>query len=84
MRIFPFHSTLKETDSFRVAGIPKNLLIRFEDDKIDETTELSNTLTVGSAVSTELDLTIKVLPGMLSSDRSLAYSPPSFFASVEI
>jgi len=48
---------------FWIAGIPKNLLIRFEDDQIDETTELASTLTAGSAVSTELDLTIKVLPG---------------------
>ncbi len=50
------------------------MLIRFEDDKIDETTELSNTLTVGSAVSTELDLTIKVLPGMLSFITSASWN----------
>jgi hypothetical protein len=42
------------------------MLVRFEDDKIDETSELASTLTSGSAVSAELDLTIRVLPGGVS------------------
>ena len=44
-------------------GIARNLLIQFEDDKIDETATLANTLNTGSAISLDLDLTVKVLPG---------------------
>ena len=37
--------------------------MQFEDDKIDETAELAQLLSNGSAVSSQLDLTLKVLPG---------------------
>lgn len=49
------------------AGISRNLLIQFEDDQIDETATLATTLNTGSAISLDLDLTVKVLPGKLPS-----------------
>ena len=45
------------------AGISRNLLIQFEDDQIDESATLATTLNTGSAISLDLDLTVKVLPG---------------------
>lgn len=44
-------------------GIRRNLLIRFRDDSIDETPILADTLSVNSAVSENLDLSIRTLPG---------------------
>lgn len=43
--------------------MPRNLLLQFEDDKIDETGVLAEILNAGSAVSSQLELSVKVLPG---------------------
>lgn len=44
-------------------GISRNLLIRFKDDTIDETPALAQVLGSGSAISSMLDLSIRLLPG---------------------
>lgn len=44
-------------------GIPKNLLIRFKDDLIDETSQLAQLLASDSAISSILDMSIRMLPG---------------------
>lgn len=44
-------------------GINRNLLIKFKDDIIDETSILAQVLSVDSAISTKLDLSIRTVPG---------------------
>lgn len=44
-------------------AVPRNLLIRFRSDSIDETSELSSMLANNSAVESYLDMTIKVMSG---------------------
>lgn len=44
-------------------GISRNLLIRFKDDTIDETPALAQVLGSGSAISSMLDMSIRLLPG---------------------
>ncbi|KAK9674500.1 hypothetical protein RND81_12G236800 [Saponaria officinalis] len=44
-------------------GIPRNLLVKFKDDLIDETSTLAQVLSVDSAVSSTLDLSIRTVPG---------------------
>ncbi|XP_010694545.2 uncharacterized protein LOC104907329 [Beta vulgaris subsp. vulgaris] len=44
-------------------GINRNLLIKFKDDIIDETSILAQVLTVDSAISSMLDLSIRTVPG---------------------
>ncbi|RWR73193.1 Protein of unknown function DUF1350 [Cinnamomum micranthum f. kanehirae] len=44
-------------------GIPRNLLVKFKDDLIDETPTLAQVLSTDSAISSILDLSIRMLPG---------------------
>ncbi|PIN13980.1 hypothetical protein CDL12_13398 [Handroanthus impetiginosus] len=44
-------------------GISRNLLIKFKDDTIDETSTLAQVLSSESAVSSMLDMSIRLLPG---------------------
>lgn len=44
-------------------GVSRNLLIKFNDDPIDETSTLAQLLSADSAVSSMLDMTIRTLPG---------------------
>ena len=44
-------------------GISRNLLIKFEDDSIDETPILAQVLGVESSISSKLDMSIRTLPG---------------------
>ncbi|KAH7663948.1 alpha/beta-Hydrolases protein [Dioscorea alata] len=44
-------------------GVPRNLLIKFKDDTIDETPTLAQVLSVESAISSSLDMSIRSLPG---------------------
>ncbi|KAK4395715.1 hypothetical protein Sango_1725800 [Sesamum angolense] len=44
-------------------GIPRNLLIKFKDDTIDETSTLAQVLSSDSAISSMLDMSIRLLPG---------------------
>lgn len=44
-------------------GISRNLLIKFKDDTIDETSTLAQVLSSGSAISSMLDMSIRSLPG---------------------
>lgn len=44
-------------------GISRNLLIKFKDDTIDETSVLAQLLSTDSAISSMLDMSIRSLPG---------------------
>ncbi|KAL3835766.1 hypothetical protein ACJIZ3_010502 [Penstemon smallii] len=44
-------------------GISRNLLIKFKDDTIDETSTLAQVLSSDSAISSMLDMSIRLLPG---------------------
>lgn len=44
-------------------GISRNLLIKFRDDPIDETSALAQLLSADSAISTMLDMSIRTVPG---------------------
>lgn len=44
-------------------GISRNLLIKFQDDSIDETSILAQVLGVESSISSKLDMSIRTLPG---------------------
>lgn len=44
-------------------GISRNLLIKFKDDQIDETSILAQVLSSESAISSLLDMSIRSLPG---------------------
>ncbi|KAL5998523.1 hypothetical protein ACLOJK_009466 [Asimina triloba] len=44
-------------------GIPRNLLVKFKDDLIDETPALAKVLCSESSVSSMLDLSIRMVPG---------------------
>ncbi|KAI3467857.1 hypothetical protein Pfo_024520 [Paulownia fortunei] len=44
-------------------GISRNLLIKFKDDTIDETSTLAQVLSSESAISSMLDMSIRLLPG---------------------
>lgn len=44
-------------------GISRNLLIKFKDDSIDETSTLAQVLSSDSAISSMLDMSIRMLPG---------------------
>jgi hypothetical protein len=47
----------------RYYGVKRNLLLRFRDDSIDETSQLAATLTDSSAISETLDLSVRSLSG---------------------
>lgn len=44
-------------------GVRRNLLVKFQNDSIDETPRLAQTLAQKSAVSSFLDLSVRTLPG---------------------
>lgn len=44
-------------------GISRNLLIKFKDDAIDETSMLAQVLSSEAAISSMLDMSIRMLPG---------------------
>lgn len=44
-------------------GISRNLLIKFKDDMIDETSILAQVLSSESSISSMLDMSIRSLPG---------------------
>jgi hypothetical protein len=44
-------------------GISRNLLIKFKDDQIDETSILAQVLSSEAAISSLLDMSIRSLPG---------------------
>ena len=57
--------SISQASALRIffSGVPRNLLIRFASDTIDETEVLRGVLSTGSAVSASLDLTLRELPG---------------------
>lgn len=55
-------------------GISRNLLIKFKDDSIDETSTLAQVLSSDSAISSMLDMSIRMLPG----DHGLPLQQVSF------
>ncbi|GAB2261672.1 hypothetical protein Droror1_Dr00002669 [Drosera rotundifolia] len=59
-------------------GITRNLLVKFEDDTLDETPRLAQILSVESAVSSSLDMSIRTLPGdhVLPLRQALPDVPP--------
>ncbi|MCL7029991.1 hypothetical protein MKW94_009604 [Papaver nudicaule] len=44
-------------------GVSRNLLVKFKDDTIDETSTLANVLSSDSTISSQLDMSIRSLPG---------------------
>ncbi|KAL8153144.1 hypothetical protein V2J09_010904 [Rumex salicifolius] len=65
-------------------GLTRNLLIKFKDDTIDETSTLAQVLTVDSAVSSMLDISIRTLPGDhgLPLQQALPDVPPAMADAV--
>ncbi|KAL6968747.1 hypothetical protein U1Q18_034540 [Sarracenia purpurea var. burkii] len=66
-------------------GISRNLLIMFKDDAIDETTELAQMLS-NSAISSMLDMSIRLLPGDhgLPLQQALLDVPPAMADAVNM
>ncbi|XP_019424325.1 PREDICTED: uncharacterized protein LOC109333337 [Lupinus angustifolius] len=65
-------------------GISKNLLIKFKDDLIDETSTLAQVLSAESAISSILDMSIRKLPGnhSLPLQQALPNVPPAMADAV--
>ncbi|KAL8113991.1 hypothetical protein AgCh_021050 [Apium graveolens] len=65
-------------------GISRNLLIRFKDDTIDETPALAQVLGSGSAISSMLDMSIRLLPGDhgLPLQQAIPDVPPTMAEAV--
>ncbi|XP_010482032.1 PREDICTED: uncharacterized protein LOC104760770 isoform X2 [Camelina sativa] len=65
-------------------GISRNLLIKFEDDSIDETSILAQVLGVESSISSKLDMSIRTLPGDhgLPLQQALPDVPPRMAEAV--
>ncbi|KAM3324776.1 hypothetical protein P3S67_005928 [Capsicum chacoense] len=65
-------------------GISRNLLIKFKDDTIDETSTLAQVLSSGSAISSMLDMSIRTLPGdhALPLQQALPNVPPGMTDAV--
>lgn len=57
-------------------GISRNLLIKFKDDMIDETSILAQVLSSDAAISSMLDMSIRSLPG----DHGLPLLQVEFFS----
>ena len=57
-------------------GISRNLLVKFEDDQIDETSIIAQVLSSESAISSQLDMSIRSLPG----DHGLPLQQVLFFS----
>ncbi|EPS58155.1 hypothetical protein M569_16662 [Genlisea aurea] len=67
-------------------GISKNLLIKFHDDAIDETSTLAQILSSEAAVSSMLDMSIRSLPGNhgLPLQQVLPDVPPAMAGAVNL
>lgn len=65
-------------------GISRNLLVRFKDDMIDETPTLAQILSSESAISSMLDMSIRLLPGDhgLPLQQALPDVPPGMANAV--
>lgn len=65
-------------------GISRNLLIKFKDDAIDETSTLAQVLSSDSAISSMLDMSIRMLPGDhgLPLQQALPDVPPAMADAV--
>ncbi|KAL2507197.1 hypothetical protein Fot_30844 [Forsythia ovata] len=65
-------------------GITRNLLIKFKDDAIDETSSLAQVLSSESAISSMLDMSIRLLPGDhgLPLHQALPDVPPAMADAV--
>lgn len=65
-------------------GISRNLLIKFKDDMIDETSTLAQVLSSDSAISSMLDMSIRLLPGDhgLPLQQALPDVPPAMADAV--
>ncbi|WRX10431.1 Protein of unknown function DUF1350 - like 1 [Theobroma cacao] len=65
-------------------GISRNLLIKFKDDSIDETPKLAQVLSSDSAISSMLDMSIRLLPGDhgLPLQQALPDVPPAMADAV--
>ncbi|XP_062155272.1 uncharacterized protein LOC133863336 isoform X2 [Alnus glutinosa] len=65
-------------------GISRNLLIKFKDDSIDETSMLAQVLSSDSAISSMLDMSIRMLPGDhgLPLQQALPDVPPAMADAV--
>ncbi|KAI9157650.1 hypothetical protein LWI28_025781 [Acer negundo] len=65
-------------------GISRNLLIKFKDDAIDETSTLAQVLSSESAISSMLDMSIRFLPGDhgLPLQQALPDVPPAMADAV--
>ena len=59
-------------------GISRNLLIKFKDDTIDETSVLAQILSSESAISSMLDMSIRSLPG----DHGLPLQQVNLFSKI--
>nr|XP_023873070.1 uncharacterized protein LOC111985648 [Quercus suber] len=65
-------------------GISRNLLVKFKDDSIDETSTLAQVLSSESAISSMLDMSIRLLPGDhgLPLHQALPDVPPAMANAV--
>ncbi|KAJ7982641.1 Alpha/Beta hydrolase fold containing protein [Quillaja saponaria] len=65
-------------------GISRNLLVKFKDDSIDETSTLARVLSSESAISSMLDMSIRSLPGDhgLPLQQALPDVPPAMADAV--
>ncbi|KAH7516840.1 uncharacterized protein LOC107431813 [Ziziphus jujuba] len=65
-------------------GISRNLLVKFKDDAIDETSTLAQVLSSESAISSMLDMSIRLLPGDhgLPLQQALPDVPPAMADAV--
>ncbi|CAK9162712.1 unnamed protein product [Ilex paraguariensis] len=65
-------------------GVSRNLLIKFKDDTIDETSALAQVLSSDSAISSMLDMSIRLLPGDhgLPLQQALPEVPPAMADAV--
>ncbi|GMP82117.1 hypothetical protein CsSME_00036573 [Camellia sinensis var. sinensis] len=72
---------MHETKSYY--GVSRNLLIKFKDDTIDETSALAQVLS-DSAISSMLDMSIRLLPGdhSLPLQQALPDVPPAMADAV--
>ncbi|TYI50130.1 hypothetical protein E1A91_D12G080600v1 [Gossypium mustelinum] len=87
--IGPFLSQIASTPTIRMGiksyyGISRNLLIKFKDDTIDETPNLAQVLSSESAISSMLDMSIRLLPGDhgLPLQQALPDVPPAMADAV--
>ncbi|EXC32358.1 hypothetical protein L484_004700 [Morus notabilis] len=65
-------------------GISRNLLVKFKDDSIDETSTLAQVLSSESAISSMLDMSIRLLPGdhALPLQQAIPDVPPAMADAV--